>query len=185
MRDRGSHRYPIGFSGDTWITWESLNFQPYFTASATNIGYGWWSHDIGGHMGGYKNDELTARWVQSGLYSPIMRLHSSNSEFNGKEPWRLKKEAEIVTGDALRQRHKMIPYLYTMNYRAYKEGEPLVMPMYYDYPENADAYQVKNQFMFGTQLMVAPITSKRIPGLNVAEVKVWRQKENGMIFILV
>lgn len=169
----GSHRYPIGFSGDTWITWESLNFQPYFTASATNIGYGWWSHDIGGHMGGYKNDELTARWVQSGLYSPIMRLHSSNSEFNGKEPWRLKKEAEIVTGDALRQRHKMIPYLYTMSYRAYKEGEPLVMPMYYDYPENADAYQVKNQFMFGTQLMVAPITSKRIPGLNVAEVKVW------------
>ncbi len=169
----GSHRYPIGFSGDTWITWESLDFQPYFTASATNIGYGWWSHDIGGHMGGYKNDEMTARWVQSGLYSPILRLHSSCSEFNGKEPWRFKKEAEIVMGNALRERHQMLPYLYTMNYRAYKEGLPLVMPMYYEYPEEQEAYQMKNQFLFGSQLMAAPITSPRISGLNVAEVKVW------------
>ena len=56
----GSHRYPVGFSGDTIITWESLDFQPYFTATASNIGYGWWSHDIGGHMWGYKNDEMTA-----------------------------------------------------------------------------------------------------------------------------
>ena len=48
----GSHRYPIGFSGDTIISWKSLDFQPYFTANASNIGYGWWSHDIGGHMQG-------------------------------------------------------------------------------------------------------------------------------------
>ena len=169
----GSHRYPVGFSGDTWITWASLDFQPYFTASASNIGFGWWSHDIAGHMGGIKDDEMAARWVQSGLYSPIMRLHSSCSEFNGKEPWRFKKESEMVISDSLRQRHQMIPYLYTMNHRAYKESMSLVMPMYYDYPEEMGAYEVKNQFMFGTELMVAPITSKRIPGLNVAEVTVW------------
>ena len=172
----GSHRYPIGFSGDTWITWESLDFQPYFTSSASNIGYGWWSHDIGGHMGGYKNDEMTTRWTQSGLYSPIMRLHSSCSEFNGKEPWRFKKEAELAMGDALRQRHQMVPYLYTMNYRAYKDGEPLIQPMYYDYPEEQSAYQVKNQFMFGSELLVSAITAPRIAGLNVAEVKVWLPK---------
>lgn len=169
----GSHRYPIGFSGDTWITWDSLDFQPFFTSSAANIGYGWWSHDIGGHMGGHKDDELATRWIQSGLYSPIMRLHSSCSEFNGKEPWRFKKEAEIAMGNALRERHKLIPYLYTMNYRAYKYASPLVMPMYYDYPEHHEAYRMKNQFMFGTELMAAPITSRRIPNLNVAEVKVW------------
>lgn len=169
----GSHRYPIGFSGDTFITWNSLDFQPYFTASAANIGYGWWSHDIGGHMGGCKDDELTARWIQSGLYSPIMRLHSAYSEFNGKEPWRFKAETAIVMGETLRQRHRMIPYLYTMNYRAYKEAKPLVMPMYYDYPEENGVYDMPNQFMFGTELLVAPVTSKRIPGLNVSEVKVW------------
>ena len=62
----GSHRYPVGFSGDTHITWESLDFQPYFTSTASNIGYGWWSHDIGGHMLGYRDDELEARWYQYG-----------------------------------------------------------------------------------------------------------------------
>ncbi len=83
----GSHRYPIGFSGDTVVTWESLKFQPEFTACASNIGYGWWSHDIGGHMFGYRDEELEVRWYQLGAFSPINRLHSTDSPFNGKEPW--------------------------------------------------------------------------------------------------
>lgn len=169
----GSHRYPIGFSGDTIATWKSLDFQPYFTLTASNIGYGWWSHDIGGHMMGYKNDEMVARWVQFGVYSPIMRLHSSNSEFNGKEPWRYKRETEEVMGHMLRERHRMLPYLYTMNYRNYKENMPLISPMYYDWPEEDEAYKVKNQYFFGTSLMIAPITTPRIRKLNVAKVRVW------------
>ncbi|MDR2952000.1 MAG: glycoside hydrolase, partial [Treponema sp.] len=83
----GSHRYPVGFSGDSIITWASLDFQPYFTASASNAGYGWWSHDIGGHMGGARDDELAVRWLQFGVFSPICRLHASSNPFNGKEPW--------------------------------------------------------------------------------------------------
>ena len=54
----GSHRYPIGFSGDSHMTWKSLDFQPYFTNNAANAGYTWWSHDIGGHMRGIQDDEL-------------------------------------------------------------------------------------------------------------------------------
>ena len=73
----GSHRYPVGFSGDTVVTWASLEFQPEFTATASNIGYGWWSHDLGGHMGGGRSDELVARWAQYGVFSPIFRLHST------------------------------------------------------------------------------------------------------------
>lgn len=80
----GSHRYPVGFSGDTHVTWDSLDFQPYFTSTASNIGYGWWSHDIGGHMCGFKNNELALRWLQFGVFSPINRIHSSKSEFMGK-----------------------------------------------------------------------------------------------------
>ncbi len=169
----GSHRYPIGFSGDTLVTWDSLKFQPYFTATASNVGYGWWSHDIGGHMMGYKNDELTTRWVQFGIFSPILRLHSAKCEFNGKEPWRFKKEAELAMSEALRERHRMLPYLYTMNYRSYAKGLPLVLPMYYEYPEEHNAYNVKNQYFFGTELVVAPITDPRMKDLNVAKVTVW------------
>ena len=77
----GSHRYPVGFSGDTHISWASLAFQPEFTATASNIGYGWWSHDIGGHIFGGRDDELATRWVQLGVFSPILRLHSSSNPF--------------------------------------------------------------------------------------------------------
>ena len=169
----GSHRYPVGFSGDTLITWESLDFQPYFTACASNIGYGMWSHDIGGHMMGYKDDELAGRWLQFGVFSPIMRLHSSSSEFNGKEPWRYKPEIRTMMDEFLRLRHRLLPYLYTMNHRAYAENIPLVLPMYYDYPEEEYAYHVPNEYLFGSQLIAAPVTSPRIPKLNAAKVKVW------------
>ena len=67
----------------------------------------------------------------------------------------------------------MIPYLYTMNYRSYAENMPLIEPMYYEYPESAEAYEVKNQYFFGSQLMAAPVTTPRIKGLNVAKTKVW------------
>ncbi len=162
----GSHRYPVGFSGDTVVSWASLAFQPYFTATAANIGYGWWSHDIGGHMFGVKDDELATRWVQLGVYSPILRLHSSRNRFNSKEPWRFGSEAREQMTAALRFRHRLVPYLHTMNWRAAREGKPLVQPMYYRYPETPAAYEVPNQFEFGSELLVAPITAPRSRSLR-------------------
>lgn len=169
----GSHRYPVGFSGDTIVTWDSLRFQPYFTATASNIGYCWWSHDIGGHMLGVKDDEMMARWTQYGVFSPIMRLHSQYSEFCGKEPWRYKPEAATAMIDALRFRHKMLPYLYTMNHRCYDEGIPLILPLYYAEPNRAESYEHPNEYYFGSELLVLPITSPRIHGLNVAKEKLY------------
>lgn len=168
----GSHRYPVGFSGDTVITWESLDFQPYFTANASNAGYTWWSHDIGGHMRGYRSDELTQRWVQQGVFSPIMRLHSSNNEFLGKEPWNYNMAAEKNMTEFLQLRHKLLPYLYTMNYLTHREGLPLVMPMYYthDVPE---AYEVPNQFWFGTQMIACPITKPVDSESQMAPFQAW------------
>ena len=89
----GSHRYPIGFSGDSVISWASLQFQPYFTATAANIGYAWWSHDIGGHAHGRRDDELQVRWLQLGVFSPILRLHSTNNPFGGKETLALRRRS--------------------------------------------------------------------------------------------
>jgi alpha-glucosidase (family GH31 glycosyl hydrolase) len=169
----GSHRYPIGFSGDTHITWESLDFQPYFTATASNAGYGWWSHDIGGHFKGYRDDELATRWVQLGVFSPVNRLHSGLNPFNTKEPWRFPAAAEQVMTDFLRLRHRLLPYVATMNLRAHAEGEPIVQPMYYDHPDEGAAYDVPNQFMFGSELLVAPITSPADRDTGLGRVKAW------------
>lgn len=164
----GSHRYPIGFSGDSIISWESLDFQPYFTANASNIGYGWWSHDIGGHMNGYKDEELTTRWVQFGVFSPIMRLHSSKNVFTYKEPWNFNKTCEAIMKRYLKLRHELIPYLYTMNYLASEEGLPLIRPMYYENPEAPEAYEAKNEYYFGTQLIACPITKPVDPASRAA-----------------
>ena len=169
----GSHRYPIGFSGDTTITWKSLDYQPYFTNTASNIGYGWWSHDIGGHMWGERDDELAARWVQYGVFSPINRLHSAKNPFSGKEPWRYGAEARAVMNRYLRLRHAMIPYLYTMNRRASRKDLPLIQPMYYAEPEREEAYCVPNEYYFGTELLVSPITCKTDPVSRLAKATTW------------
>lgn len=168
----GSHRYPLGFSGDTIVSWESLDFQPYFTSCASNAGYTWWSHDIGGHMRGVQDDLLYLRWLQYGVFSPINRLHSSNSEYMGKEPWNRSYAVEKVAEDFLRLRHKLIPYLYTAAYRTHTMGEPICQPMYYNY-DCAEAYNLKNQYIFGGQLLVAPITSPQDKRLNLGSVDVW------------
>ncbi len=168
----GSHRYPLGFSGDTIVSWKSLDFQPYFTSCASNAGYTWWSHDIGGHTGGVQDDELYLRWLQLGVFSPVNRLHSSNSDFMGKEPWKRSWAVNKISEDFLRLRHKLIPYTYTANYHTHKYGEPICMPMYYKYDEK-EAYEVKNQYIFGGQLIVCPITSKMDKRLNLSSVDVW------------
>ena len=156
----GSHRYPLGFSGDTAMNWRVLKFQPYFTVTAANCGYTWWSHDIGGHHFGEHSDELYIRWVQFGVFSPILRLHSTQNDLFGKEPWNFSWAAQHLVTDALRLRHSLIPYIYTMNYRSYTEGRALCEPLYYTCPEAREAYACKNGYMFGTQLLVCPVTSK-------------------------
>ena len=168
----GSHRYPLGFSGDTHQTWKSLEFQPYFTSSAANAGYTWWSHDIGGHAKGVQDDEMYVRWLQLGVFSPINRLHSSNSDYMGKEPWKRSYAANRIAEDFLRLRHKLIPYTYSANYRTHTKCEPICMPMYYRY-DCKEAYEVKNQYIFGGQLIVAPITRPSDKRINLASVDVW------------
>ncbi|KAM0322551.1 hypothetical protein ACHAQA_009398 [Verticillium albo-atrum] len=169
----GSHRYPIGFSGDSISTWESLAFQPEFTATASNIGYGWWSHDIGGHVSGTRDDELAARWTQYGVFSPIMRLHSSNSQWMGKEPWNFRKEYAATMRHFMQLRHRLVPYLYTMNVNGAKSDEPLVQPLYWSYPDRGITYRLRNEYLFGSSLVVKPVTGRRDTRTNLACEEVW------------
>lgn len=169
----GSHRYPLGFSGDTAINWKVLDFQPYFTANANNAAYTWWSHDIGGHHMGFRDDDLYMRWLQFGVFSPIMRLHSTSIELLGKEPWKYKSEVYKCAKEWLNLRHKLIPYIFTMDYRTHKDGIALCEPMYYSYTNNENAYNVPNQYMFGSELMVCPITKPQHKELNMGSVKAW------------
>ncbi|MBD3306621.1 DUF5110 domain-containing protein [candidate division KSB3 bacterium] len=169
----GSHRYPIGFSGDSVVSWDSLSFQPYFTATAANVGYGWWSHDIGGHFHGTEDPELYTRWVQFGVFSPILRLHCTNNPAHERRPWGYSQEVLEITREAMQLRHALIPYLYTMAWRNSTTALPLVQPMYYDYPECDAAYNCPNQYLFGTELMAAPFTVPQDEVLHLARQVIW------------
>ena len=154
----GSHRYPIGFSGDTCTTWKSLDMQPWFTSTASNIGYGYWSHDIGGHMMGDRDDERFIRWLQLGVFSPVMRIHCTNNDFIHREPWTFKEPYRKIYGEYMRLRHRLVPYLYTAVRSAHTDGVPLVCPMYYSCPDAEEAYEVPNAYTFGPSLIVSAIT---------------------------
>ena len=115
----GNHRYQIGFSGDAVISWKSLEFQPYFTNCASNVLYGYWSHDIGGHMfkGGEKeilDPELFTRWMQYGALTPVMRTHSTKNAVLNKELWNFKGDYFEALRNSILFRYQLAPYIYTM-----------------------------------------------------------------------
>jgi hypothetical protein len=169
----GNHRYPIGFSGDTQTTWKTLAFQPYFTATAANVAYGWWSHDIGGHMRGTEDAELYTRWVQFGVLSPIFRLHSTKNPFHERLPWKYDAETERLARAAMRFRYALIPYLYSMAWREHQTGATLIRPMYYADPEEEASYHAPNQYLLGSELIAAPFTSPRDLDTRLARQTIW------------
>ncbi len=166
----GSHRYPLGFSGDTYITWDTLAYLPYFTATATNVGYTWWSHDIGGHYQGQHDGELFLRHIQYGVFSPINRLHCGDNPVASKEPWMYGGGAGRIAEDYLRLRHSMIPFLYTWSYLTRKEGKALVEPLYYSWSEPS-AYAYKTEYLFGGLLVAPAVTPKGKSGFT--RIKAW------------
>ena len=170
----GAHRYPLGFSGDTYVSWKTLQYLPYFTATSTNIGYTWWSHDIGGHFEGYYDSELYVRFLQFGCFSPINRLHSCDNPTLTKEPWFYLNGRGDIGSRYLRLRHSLVPLLYTASYRTAKEGRALIEPMYYEYPNEENAYKFKNQYTFAEQMLVAPIINPAKG--DYGKVRVWLPK---------
>jgi alpha-glucosidase len=169
----GNHRYPIGFSGDTVVIWPALRFQPYHTSTAANVAFGWWSHDIGGHMGGATEPELYARWVQFGALSPVLRLHATKDPRAERRPWKYPPRVFEAAKAAFHLRYRLIPYIYTMARVAHETNLSLCRPMYYEYPEADAAYAARFQYFFGDQMIAAPIVDSANPSTGLAATDVW------------
>ncbi len=172
----GNHRYEIGFSGDTISVWDSLAFQPWFTATAANVGYAFWSHDIGGHMPGAVDPELFTRWVQFGAFSPILRTHTTKNPDSERRIWAYPEPYSAVMRSAYQMREAMQPYLYTEARRTYDTGVAFFRPLYYDWPEDDAAYTSKNEYLFGDQMIVSPVTAPADKISGLATEQVWLPK---------
>jgi alpha-glucosidase len=105
----GNHRYQIGFSGDSISVWDSLAFQPWFTATAANVGYAYWSHDIGGHLPGAVDPELFTRWVQFGAFSPILRTHTTKNPEAERRIWVYPEPYSSVLRSTFQLRYALQP----------------------------------------------------------------------------
>src|ERR1700729_3181945 len=169
----GNHRYQIGFSGDTISVWDSLAFQPYFTATAANVGYAYWSHDIGGHMPGAIHPELYLRWIQWGIFSPILRTHTTKNPEAERRIWAYPEPYSDLMRDCFARRYAMQPYIYTEARKTYDTGLAFLHPLYYDWPEAPEAYTAKNEYMFGDSILADPITEPVSKASQLAKVQVW------------
>jgi len=169
----GSQRYPLGFSGDTTTGWDSLAFQPRFTATAANVLFGHWSHDIGGHNPGVVEPELYLRWIQLGAHSPILRTHCTRNRRAERRVWKYPSPYGELMIDAIRRRYELVPYIYTANSRVRAGGLSLCRPMYHEHPRRDEAYRCDGQYYFGDDMIVAPVVRPLSATDALAGAEVW------------
>lgn len=163
---KAAHRYPVLYSGESKVSWENFMSTPFFNLSASNIGSCWWSHDVGGFSGGIEDPELYIRSVQLGTFSPILRFHSAGGKYYKREPWRWDSKTSTIVGNYLRLRHRLTSYLYTEAYKYYKTGSMIFQPLYYYLPKVYDDMLYRNEYFFGSELLVAPIVNKKDVVMN-------------------
>jgi len=160
------HKYSILYSGQTNVNWKTLRLLPFFNANSSNIGVSWWSHDIGGYKGGSEESELYMRYIQLGVYSPILRISSHAGKYYKREPWAWDAKTFKIVKDYLNLRHRLIPYLYSEARKYSTVGSPIVQPLYYKYPETYDEPLYKNEYYFGTELFISPIVTPKDSLMN-------------------
>jgi alpha-glucosidase (family GH31 glycosyl hydrolase) len=156
----GSHRYPSLFTGDTYAQWDVLAFEVPYTVQGGNILMPYITHDIGGFIGRDIGLDLYTRWLQFGVFSPLLRLHSAHEnprEGNARMPWTYGAEGVRIARDLFRLRYRLLPYIYTMTRRVHDDAVPLVRPLYLVHPDLDEAYKHPDEYYFGDAMLVAPI----------------------------
>jgi alpha-glucosidase len=164
----GLQRYTFGWSGDSGSGedvldgWGRLANQVTMGLSAGMGGIPFWATDISGYCGDIKDHaamaELYTRWMQFGVFNPLSRAHHEGD--NAVEPWMFGEEAERNSRAAIELKYKLFPYIYTYAREAHDYGWPLMRALLLEFPEDPEAHFINDQFMFGKELLVAPVLKK-------------------------
>lgn len=154
----GSHRYPVLYSGETKVSWDTLNYLPSYNSGASNYGLSWWSHDVGGFKDGTEDDELYVRYNQFSVFNPIFRFSAKSGPYYKREPWLWDIKTMNIVKDYCDLRYRLIPYIYSEGYKYHTVGMPLVQPLYYLTPGIYDEPIYKNEYYFGSEFLISAIT---------------------------
>ena len=171
-----AHRYPVHYSGQTKVSWNTLKTIPYYNLNASNIGMSWWSHDVGGYEGGVENSELYIRYVEALTFSPIFRFSAKRGSFYKREPWKWDMLTYTIVKDYCNLRQRLIPYLYTLANNYHKIGIPVIQPLYYFAPEIYDEPLYKDEYFLGTNMLIKPITKKKDKVMNRSVERIYLPK---------
>ena len=173
----GSQRYgTLVWSGDIGTNFESMRNQITAGLNMGMAGMPWWTTDIGGFHGGNPDDpafrECFTRWFEYATFCPVMRLHGDRyprSEPLGKsgggicssgaanEIWSYGDEVYAICKNYINIRENMKPYIMELMKQAHEKGSPVMRPLFYEFPDDKTAWQIEDQYMFGPDILVAPI----------------------------
>ena len=155
-----------------WLDWQQwLNDKKIGDLSNT-----WWCNYIffsDMERQGTKRPMLYTRSMQMGQYLPILRTHSTKDAALNKEPWAFNQMTRERLKRVVDGRYALVPYIYTMVRKNYETGISLCRPLYYDYPEDKEAYDYRNEYMFGDQMLIALVTGSVSTDDGFARLKVW------------
>ena len=177
----GSQRYgALVWSGDIQSSFPSMRCQIKAGLNMAIAGIPWWTTDIGGFFGGDSTDpafhELLVRWFEYGAFCPVMRLHGYRMPYQPQygttggaacvsgapnEIWSYGKDVEKILERYIRIRENMRPYVRDLMRQAHEKGTPVMRPLFYDYPEDAASWDIEDEYMFGPDILVAPVTESR------------------------
>ncbi|MCQ2158879.1 MAG: DUF5110 domain-containing protein [Bacteroidales bacterium] len=171
----GSHRYQLGYSGNIYAGWPALAMMPYFTATASNVMFGYLGNDIGGTI--ILNDdpadpELFTRWMQFGVFTPIFKTYSCDGQALERKLWAYPSHLKYLKA-AVELRYDLIPYIYSAAREAYDTGVSICRPMYYSNPEDTKAYSYDEQYFFGPDIIATALCQPASLSTGLTERKVW------------
>lgn len=162
----GMQRYVQTWTGDNFSSWETLRYNLRMGHSLSLSALFNFGHDVGGFAGPRPSPELLMRWVEQGIYWPRFTIHSWNDDGTVTEPWTY-PELMPMMRVAFAWRERLVPYLYTLLWRAHRDHAPVLRPLFLDFPEQRTAYEEDDTFLLGTDLLVAPVVE---PGVTIRSV---------------
>lgn len=200
----GSQRYgALVWSGDIPSTFESFRTQIVCGLQMAMAGIAWWTTDIGGFHDGDIRDpkfqELLIRWFQYGAFCPVMRLHGNRIPYKAplsrtgggrcasgaeNEIWSYGEENYKIMKKYIEIREKLRPYTRRFMKEASETGAPVMRPLFYQFPEDPEAWEIKDQFLFGDKYLIAPVTEygKREREVYLPAGSFWTEHSTGKTY---
>ena len=164
----GIQRYGAAvWSGDIYATFEVFRQQIVAGLNVSMSGIPWWNTDIGGFnkcLDDETHNELLVRWYQYGVFTPIFRLHGNSYD---TEIWTYPEPHCAIMREFLELRYRLRPYILDQMRLAHERGTPPMRPLFFDYPEDPSTYDITDAFLFGPDILVAPVTKMRTRARDV------------------